>query len=104
MTFIEHPTFQPGQKVKYGFGYDGTAKVIADNGDFVRIEYQRPRKPSLKGDESESLDTYESDSQRGQLGSMQFQKRTAKMLTWMCRPTSVIGGKADMARACHFVR
>jgi len=30
-------------------------------------------------------------------------KRTAKMLTWMCRPTSVIGGKADMARACHFV-
>jgi len=21
-----------------------------------------------------------------------------------CRPTSVIGGKADMARACHFVR
>src|SRR4029453_18679359 len=26
-------------------------------------------------------------------------KRTAKVLTWMCRPTSVIGGKADMARA-----
>jgi hypothetical protein len=31
-------------------------------------------------------------------------KRTAKMLTWMCRPTSVIGGKADTARTCQYVR
>src|SRR4029078_2923874 len=31
-------------------------------------------------------------------------KRTAKMLTWMCRPTSAIGGKADMARTCQYVR
>jgi hypothetical protein len=31
-------------------------------------------------------------------------KRTAKMLTWMCRPTSVIEGKADMARTCQYVR
>jgi hypothetical protein len=26
------------------------------------------------------------------------------MLTWMCRPTSVIGGKADMVRTCQYVR
>ena len=26
------------------------------------------------------------------------------MLTWMRRPTSVIGGKADMARTCQYVR
>ena len=31
-------------------------------------------------------------------------KRTAKMLTWMFRPRSVIGGKADMARTCQYVR
>jgi hypothetical protein len=30
--------------------------------------------------------------------------RTAKMLTWMRRPMSVIGGKADMARTCQYVR
>jgi hypothetical protein len=26
------------------------------------------------------------------------------MLTWMRRPTSVIGGKAVMARTCQYVR
>ena len=26
-----------------------------------------------------------------------------RQLTWMCRPTSVIGGKADMARTCPYV-
>ena len=26
------------------------------------------------------------------------------MLTWMRRPTSVIGGKADTARTCQYVR
>jgi hypothetical protein len=31
-------------------------------------------------------------------------KPTAKMLTWMCRPASVIGGKADMALTCQYVR
>ena len=28
----------------------------------------------------------------------------SQMLTWMCGPTSVIGGKADMARTCQYVR
>ena len=28
----------------------------------------------------------------------------SQMLTWMRRPTSVIGGKADMARTCQYVR
>ena len=28
----------------------------------------------------------------------------SQTLTWMCRPTSVIGGKADMARTCQYVR
>jgi hypothetical protein len=27
--------------------------------------------------------------------------KPSQMLTWMCRPTSVIGAKADMARTCH---
>ena len=26
-----------------------------------------------------------------------------QMLTWMCRPTSVLGGKEDMPRACQYV-
>ena len=33
-----------------------------------------------------------------------YSQTDSQMLTWMCRPTSVIGGKADMARACHYVR
>ena len=28
----------------------------------------------------------------------------ALLLTWMRRPTSAIGGKADMARTCQYVR
>jgi hypothetical protein len=31
-------------------------------------------------------------------------KTDSQMLTWMCRPMSVIGGKADMARTCQYVR
>ena len=27
-----------------------------------------------------------------------------QMRTWICRPTSVIGDKADMARPCQYVR
>ena len=28
----------------------------------------------------------------------------SQLLTWMCRPMSVIGGEADMARTCQYVR
>ena len=31
-------------------------------------------------------------------------KTDSQMQTWMRRPTSVIGGKADMARTCRYVR
>ena len=44
----------------------------------------------------------------GARGKAQISARAAtwrsQMLAWVCRPTSVIGGKADMARTCQYVR
>ena len=40
----------------------------------------------------------------GDRTSISFVNGGMEKLTWMCRPTSVLGCKADMARTCQYVR